>query len=206
MNKFCYVRYEISDTNDVKVTDFPDFRVVDCSFKKRLGFFGKRRVRKFTDGFCTLDEKKLSEDLFVIRPKELFRKHILLAVREFSRIYNIPLFNKEIVVAFRHDYEILKQLSEAFGMVYVIAPKTDCDLYNVFYTEKCPDKHFDFEIFDTDCGVCADHIFNLSDLSHAGEINDIITAYCELDILPDFAKNSVICQYNLPFSITGFVR
>ena len=62
MNKFCYVRYEKSDTNDVNVTDFPDFRVVDCSFKKRLGFFGKRRVRKFTDGFCTLDENKISEE------------------------------------------------------------------------------------------------------------------------------------------------
>lgn len=206
MNKFCYVRYEKSDTNDVKVTDFPDFRVVDCSFKNRLGFFVRRRVRKYTNGFCTLDENKLAEELFVPHPKELFRRHIFLAVSEFSRIYNIPLFNREIVVAFRHDYEVLKQLSQLFGMVYVIAPKTDCDLYNVFYTEKCPEKHFDFAICDKDLGLCAEHIFNLSDFYYPGEINDIITESYELGILPDSVKNSVICQYNLPFNITGFLR
>ena len=205
MNKFAYVKYEKSDSNDIAAEDLSGFRLVRCRLKKEPGFFVKRKIRRLTAGFCTLDEKSIADELFSVSPKELFKKNFPYAVSEFARIYNLNLSDKEIAVAFEPSDEALSELSDIFGMVYVSAPKKECSLYNVFYTEEAAKRHFDFAVVEN-FNVSADYIFNLSPKPVTGAVNDISVSAGEFDIIPDSAKNSVLCQYNVPFIIKGFVR
>ena len=205
MNKFAYVKYEKSDSNDVTAEDLSGFRLVRCRLKNNPGFFVKRKIKKLTSGFCTLDEKSIADELFLSKPKDLFKQNFVYAVSEFGRIYNLPFSDKEIVVAFEPSDKALSGLSDIFGMVYVSALKRECSLYNVFYTEEIAKRHFDFAVVEN-AGVSADYIFNLSEKPIQGAVNDISVSAGEFDVISDNAKNSVLCQYNVPFSITGFVR
>lgn len=205
MNKFAYVKYEKSDSNDVTAEDLTDFRLVRCRLKNNPGFFVKRKIRKLTSGFCTLDENSIADELFSVIPKDLFKQNFVYTVSEFGRIYDLSLSDKEIAVAFEPSYEVLSELSDIFKMVYVFAPKRECSMYNVFYTEEIAKRHFDFAVAEN-FGISADYIFNLSEKPMPGAVNDISVSAGEFDVIPDNAKNSVLCQYNVPFGITGFVR
>lgn len=207
MNRFCYIRYEKSDSNDISAEDFGSFRVVLCSFVKYPGFFMKRKLKKFTDGFCCFDEYSIADNLFCPKPKELFKNNFTDAVVRFSEIYGVKLFDKEVFISFDPGDIILKKLCECFSMVYIFASKRSVMPYNAFFVSDVPKRKFDFSLVDRKIGgLSSDYMFNLSDYNIPGAVNDIQTiADSEYDIIPSSVKNSVFYHYGIPFEIIGFV-